>query len=140
MDRLSSQSVPIAELAQKYKITSTQVQRLAVTAQFITLGLSDPEGDPEAGDAKAKALRLRIKQRLYKQSLCEPRGIGLVEDLGEAKEGGSSKGQKRRAAPTEEEEKSAAEAEAEKMVRVGSAHHITNKTSITCLIIHLVHI
>lgn len=97
-----------------------QVSRLATTAQFVKLGLTDPEANSEAGGEDAKALRLRLKQRLFKQSLCEPRGIGLVEDLGDAGgEGEGSKGKKKRAAPEPEEAaKSDAEAEAEKMVKV----------------------
>jgi len=99
---------------------TSQVSRLATTAQFVKLGLTDPEADPEAGSGGAKALRLKLKQRLFKQSLCEPKGIGLVEDLGDAeKEGEGSKGKKKRAAPEPEEAaKSDAEAEAEKMVKV----------------------
>jgi hypothetical protein len=99
----------------------SQVSRLATTAQFVKLGLTDPEADPEAGSGGAKALRLKLKQRMFKQSLCEPRGIGLVEDLGDAGgEGGGGKGKKKRVAPEPEEAaKSDAEAEAEKMVKVG---------------------
>jgi hypothetical protein len=61
-----------------------QIKRLADISEFVKSGLTDPEADPERSEEGLKALRFKIKQRLYKSSLCEAKGVGVVEDLGKA--------------------------------------------------------
>mmetsp|Transcript_35756 Transcript_35756/g.86431 ORF Transcript_35756/g.86431 Transcript_35756/m.86431 type:complete len:498 (-) Transcript_35756:100-1593(-) len=113
---------PLSELGLRYKLTHTQMKRLADAAHFVKLGLTDPHADPEKGGAEARALRLKIKQRLYKQALCESKGIGLVEDLGEEEAGpskASGKGKARaRHEEEEDEEVSPEEEQAAKLVKV----------------------
>mmetsp|Transcript_11716 Transcript_11716/g.23123 ORF Transcript_11716/g.23123 Transcript_11716/m.23123 type:complete len:503 (+) Transcript_11716:35-1543(+) len=120
---LTGDTPPLAELGGRYKLTPTQMKRLAEAAQFVMLGLTDPAADPEGGSGAQRALRLRIKQRMYKQALCETKGIGLLEDLGDEapppnKPKGDGKGRARpRHEEEEEEEVSPEEEQAARMVK-----------------------
>jgi hypothetical protein len=67
------------------------MKRLADVAEFAKLSLTDAEADPERPEEGLKALRCRIKQRLYKNCLCEVKGVGVIENLGKSAKAESQK-------------------------------------------------
>jgi hypothetical protein len=69
----------MAAVATKLKLCRPQMQRLSLLANFIHLGLVDPEAVPERADITQ--LRLAVKQILYKELVIAAKGrVQLSED------------------------------------------------------------